>query len=75
MSVRSDGNGKDSCQSEIRYFYLSLLVDEDIRGFQVSVNDSLAMTRGCRGQELVHDVLYLNGLQVVVNVQFIQVLP
>ena len=77
LCVGSDGNGVDAAQPEVSDFCdEGLVADEDVLGFEVSVQNFLGVQVVCRLENLVHDSLYrLHVVNFGVVPEGVNVLP
>ena len=59
-----NGDAKGSGQAEIRKLELAFVVDEEILGFQISMQDAVFMTKSYSSEKLVHEALDSNIIQL-----------
>ena len=73
VGERVDGDTEGPCKTEIGELELALLVDEEVLGFEVSVEDAILVAEGDAPKELVHerldgDIVQLPAVAIGVHV-------
>ncbi len=48
------GHAKSPCETKVTQFEFSFLVDKQVLGFEVTVQDSILVAEGCSFEKLVH---------------------